>query len=191
MKREIRTRLDLLKPDVSAWVLDKQAQQKETHDQHAKAREFIVGESVSAKHFHPGPDWLPATVIAKLGPLSYLGETADQQLWRCHIDHLKSRLVRCDTAVPLEVREDSYLPDEPTPRATVGSTNGSPVSGTEGSQPASPTPATPITIEAQDTTTSFSTDPVSVTLSPTPTRALPVPIPHFLSLDVWIVRAHV
>ena len=67
------------------------------------------------------------------------------------------------------MREDSYLPDEPTPRATVGSTNGSPVSGTEGSQPASPTPATPITREAQDTTTSSSTDPVSVTPSTTPT----------------------
>ena len=65
-KREVRTRLDLLKPDVSARVLDKQAQQKETHDQHAKAREFMVGESVSAKNFRPGPDWLPVTLIAKI-----------------------------------------------------------------------------------------------------------------------------
>ena len=37
LNRELRTRLDLLKPDVSVQIRKKQAQQKATHDQHAKS----------------------------------------------------------------------------------------------------------------------------------------------------------
>ena len=44
-----------------------------------------------AKNFRPGPNWLPATVVERLGPLSYLVETTDEQLWRRHVDHLKRR----------------------------------------------------------------------------------------------------
>ena len=43
------------------------------------------------KNFWPGPDWVPAQVAACLGPLSHLLETEDQQLWRRHVDHVKSR----------------------------------------------------------------------------------------------------
>ena len=42
------------------------------------------------KNFRPGPDWIPGTIVSKLGPLSYLVETTDHQLSRRHIDHLKS-----------------------------------------------------------------------------------------------------
>ena len=91
MKREVRTRLDLLRPNTNTRVQDKQAQQKVNHDRHAKAREFAVNDPVFVKNFRPGPDWIPAIVVAKLGPLSYLVETTDKQLWRRHVDHVKSR----------------------------------------------------------------------------------------------------
>ena len=70
LNRELRTKLDLLKPDVSAQVRKKQAQQKATHDQHAKSRDFSVGDLVYLKNFRPGPEWLPAMMVAKLDPLS-------------------------------------------------------------------------------------------------------------------------
>ena len=40
-----------------------------------------------------GPDWVPATIVARLGPHSYLVETQDKRVWRRHVDHVKLRTV--------------------------------------------------------------------------------------------------
>ena len=45
------------------------------------------------KNFRPGPDWIPGTINSKLGSLSYVVETTDNQLSRTHIDHSKSRVI--------------------------------------------------------------------------------------------------
>ena len=63
LHRHIRTRLDLIRPDYSSQVLEKQAQQKLQHDRQAHEREFFVGQSVMACNVRPGPDWVPAVVI--------------------------------------------------------------------------------------------------------------------------------
>ena len=55
-----------------------------------------MGDLVYVKNFRPGPEWLPAMVVAKLGPLSYLVENSDHKSWRRHIYHLKSRSVKSD-----------------------------------------------------------------------------------------------
>ena len=88
LKREMRTRFDLLRPDGDAHVRDKQSQQKADHDRHARTREFTVGDPVLARNYRPGPDWVPAKVIARHGPLSYLLETSDQQVWKRHVDQV-------------------------------------------------------------------------------------------------------
>ena len=75
---------DLLHPNQEVRV-----KQKLNHAQHATARQFSVGDAIMAKNVRPGSDWVPATVKARLGPLSYRIETADGQLWRRHIAHLK------------------------------------------------------------------------------------------------------
>ena len=93
LKRELRTRFNLLRPDREAEVARKQAQQKAGHDRHSAARQFAVGDLVMARNFRSDPDWVPATVVARLGPLSYLLESADKQLWRKHVDHVKARTV--------------------------------------------------------------------------------------------------
>lgn len=97
LKREVRTRFDLLRPDQDSHVKEKQAKQKTAHDRHCRTRHFTVGQGVMAKNLRPGPDWIPATVVERLGPLSYLVETSDHQLWRRHIDHLKERVTRENT----------------------------------------------------------------------------------------------
>ena len=85
---QIRTRLDLIRPDYSSQVLAKRAQQNVQHDRRAQEREFCVEQSVMACNMHPGPDWVPAVVIERLGPLTYLVETTDHLLWKRHIDLL-------------------------------------------------------------------------------------------------------
>ena len=93
LKRELRTRFDLLRPDLESEVARKQAQQKDHHDRRSSSRKFSVGDLVMAKNFRAGPDWVPATIVARLGPLSYLVETQDKLVWRRHVDHVKLRTV--------------------------------------------------------------------------------------------------
>ena len=89
LNRQIRTRFDLLKPDIESRVTEKQSQQKATHDQHAKSRQFHVGQSVMVKNLRPGPKWVPGVIVQSLGPLSFLIKTREGQTWRRHVDHLK------------------------------------------------------------------------------------------------------
>ena len=86
LHRGIRTRLDLLRPDCESHVLTKQAKQKAQHDQRARGNDFFIGQSVMAKNLRPGPDLV---VVERLGPLTYLVETADRLLWKRHIDLLR------------------------------------------------------------------------------------------------------
>ena len=122
LDRELRTRFDLLRPDHDAEVARRQLKQKEQHDRHSSTRQFSVGDLVMTKNYRTGPDWVPATVITRLRPLSYLLETEDKQLWRRHIDQVRSRAispVSQQTAVPDTEPETSWkspasgVPDVP------------------------------------------------------------------------------
>ena len=90
LHRSLRTRLDLLHPNQESHVTQKQSQQKATHDKKAKFREFHVGQTVMARNLRVGDDWVPATIIERTGPVSYLVETTEHQLWKRHIDQLKA-----------------------------------------------------------------------------------------------------
>ena len=90
LKRDIRTRFDLLKPDCEKHVLEKQSQQKSGHDQvHSRDCKWFVGQRVMARNVRPGPDWIPATVLEVQGPVTYLIQTDDGQVWKRHLDQLK------------------------------------------------------------------------------------------------------
>ena len=52
--RNLRTRLDLIRPDIEQRVCEKQSQQKKDHDKWVKVRTFDVGERVMVKKF---PTW--------------------------------------------------------------------------------------------------------------------------------------
>ena len=106
LHRQIRTRLDLIRPDYPSGVLAKQAQQKAQHDRRAQEREFFVGQSVMARNMRPGPDWVPAVVIERLGPLTYLVETADHLLWKRHVDLLRELKMDSQTETPQSTESD-------------------------------------------------------------------------------------
>ena len=51
--RNLRTRFDLLKPDVTVRVENQQMKQKARHDERAEERCFQAGEHVFVKNFRP------------------------------------------------------------------------------------------------------------------------------------------
>ena len=67
--RKLRTKLDLLKPDLEVAVRQKQ---KAAHDYHATDRSFEGGASVYVHNQADSPKWIPGTIIKKTGSGSYL-----------------------------------------------------------------------------------------------------------------------
>ena len=68
LKRKLRTRLDLLKPDVNKSVSVGQAKQKNNHDRKCRSREYFVGQNVQAHNFWAGPRWVTGVIVERLGP---------------------------------------------------------------------------------------------------------------------------
>ena len=98
--RRIRTRLDLLKPNVNERVEHRQFQQKLVHDSSAKERTFEKGDSVYAKNFGTGSKWLSAIIQEVTGPVSFLVKLQDGRIMRRHQDHLRRRLATPEQDVP-------------------------------------------------------------------------------------------
>ena len=117
LHRHVRTRLDLLRPDLGTHVSNKQAQQKKAHDRKSRKREFMVGQSVMARNLRPGPAWVPAVVVERFGPVSYRVETSDQQLWKRHVDHLKGCGVNSEENQTDPFEEDISPSPPPNPDA--------------------------------------------------------------------------
>ena len=61
--RNIRTRLDLLHPDIESRIQGKQLAQKALTDNHRRMRHFSVGKSVLTRDFYNGARWIPGTVV--------------------------------------------------------------------------------------------------------------------------------
>ena len=89
LNRPLRTRFDLLIPDPNRVVCGKQAEQVTHHDQHAKQRDFIVGQHIMAKNMRGDPKWVRGTIGRQLGPVSFEVELDNGLTWKRHIDHLR------------------------------------------------------------------------------------------------------
>ena len=115
MGRHIHTHLDLLKPDIAGRIRASQARQKTGHDRRSKQRTFAPDDLVFVRNFSGGPTWLPGTVIATHGPLSFEVRLSDNRVVRRHIDHVRSRTVV--TGESTDDQDDLDLPnisnDEP------------------------------------------------------------------------------
>ena len=77
--RQIRTRFDLLHPNLEERVSHKQAAQKRCHDQRSHVCEFSAGDRVLVKD---KSDWVQGTIIQHLGPISYLVKLSDGCTYR-------------------------------------------------------------------------------------------------------------
>ena len=112
MGRRLRSPLDLVKPDLEKRVSTKQDQQKSQHDRHARQRMIQVGDAVFAKNLRPGPTWLPATVTAQTGPISFKVELDNSKtVWRRHLDQLRKRYTDSAAIETEEISSDDALPE--------------------------------------------------------------------------------
>ena len=89
MKRKLRTKLDLVVPNTASLVRQKQEHQKQTHDHHAKNRDFEASDPVFIKDFSSPKSWQKGTVVQTTGPVSALVELPDGRVVRRHQDHLR------------------------------------------------------------------------------------------------------
>ena len=90
LNRSLRTRLDLLRPNIGSYVSRKQSNQVAHHDQHTKERSFSLTQQVMVRNFRPGATWIPGVIIRKLGPITYLVNVQGKLCWKRHIDHIRS-----------------------------------------------------------------------------------------------------
>ena len=92
LNRRLRSRLDLLHPQVDERVERQQEKQKESHDSNNATRKFDVGENVYVKNLPAGkPKWIPGIVKKVTGPLSYVVKLQDGKEVRRHVDHVRKR----------------------------------------------------------------------------------------------------
>jgi hypothetical protein len=91
MKRQIRSQLDLVRPNLTQRVQDKQCGQAKHHDKTAKDRTFEIGDKVFARNYARGPQWLSGSVTVKLGPVWYQVELSDGRVWKRHVDQVRKR----------------------------------------------------------------------------------------------------
>jgi len=105
-------------------VRDKQASQKAHHDQRAREREWSAGKKVFARSALPGSIWVPATIVEKLGPVTYTVEIRDGTLWKRHADQLREfggtedpvvESGNADDSIPAEVSDSEVTTSELTP----------------------------------------------------------------------------
>ena len=93
MKRTLRSRLDLLNPNIWSKVQQRQEKQRAYHDVHTKARSFQMGEGVYVRQFPPNQreSWVAAQVCELTGPLSFKVKLSDGRVLRRHVDHVRKR----------------------------------------------------------------------------------------------------
>ena len=142
--RNLRTRFDLLKPDVTVRVENQQMKQKARHDERAEERCFQAGEHVFVKNFRPGDPWLRGQVVSCVGPVSFRVKLNSGAVLRRHQDHVRKRLQ--DPVTELGLFSDVCVPGHAQPDET-GSAEQPPTMSVSESVPAAeqhlPTPASP------------------------------------------------
>ena len=100
LNRSLRSRMDLLKPDVRRDVENRQFKNVNART----ARSFNVGQSVLVRDYRTDK-WQPGTISAIKGPLMYRVDVG-QDVWRRHVDQI------------LDAQVDNSTPDPCSP--TVG-----------------------------------------------------------------------
>ena len=103
--RNLRTRFDLLRPDLHADLSRKQERRAAHYEKEGKMHEFAEGEPIFARFYQGATKWRAGTIMRRTGPVSYEVQIGDQIQSR-HASQLHKRLATC---LPQE-REEERLP---------------------------------------------------------------------------------
>ena len=115
MHRHLKTRLQLIKPDIGGKVAAQQTKQKGIYDSHAKARLFASGDVAYALRNHGNKEsWVHGSIVEQTGPQSYIVRLEDGSVVRRHVDQLQRGItshpvVPPALTVPIEGRRPLQL----------------------------------------------------------------------------------
>lgn len=144
--RNIRTRLDIIKPNVSETVHRKQGEM--TKRMNPIVRQFDIGQPVMTRDYRGGQKWSEGHIYSKTGPLSYKVNLGNDILWRRHTDQLRDATdVSFNPQVPPSAPNIQINPQFTSPAKTLNS-------NTEVSSP------TPIKELVETTTPTVNTPPI-------------------------------
>ena len=115
-RRQIRTKLDLIRPNLARKVKRQQSQMKQGADRSSSTRTFQRGDSVLVKNFSSGPTWLHGRIQNGSASI-YDVQLKDGRLVRRHVDHIR----RCSDleSVSQNQPETSPIQSEPLPAIPV------------------------------------------------------------------------
>ncbi|OWF38171.1 Uncharacterized protein K02A2.6 [Mizuhopecten yessoensis] len=102
--RKLRTRLDVMRPDLSGNI------QQKTTPTVSKTRYFEVGDIVITRDYRGNPrkpTWSKGIVLRKLGPLTYTIQV-DNLTWKRHVDQMRACDVNCNMATPEQIVSDMH-----------------------------------------------------------------------------------
>ena len=92
--RRPQSRFDLILPDLSLKIIQKQLHQKISRDVKSRDRTFQVGDTVYVRAYLGGnAQWIPATILKRAGPVSCLVQVDDCTVFRQHLDQIHQRWV--------------------------------------------------------------------------------------------------
>ena len=138
--------MDLLLPDLSLKVAEKQEKQKLAHDSKSRERALAVGDQVYTRVYGRGqPRWMPAEVTHCTGPVSFKVSLEDGTVHRRHQDQLRQRLDTPTTGAPdftnNELQTSMHQPQTLVTLDSSSSTSPEPATPTPPSSTPTPTPA--------------------------------------------------
>ena len=93
--RPLRTRLDLVKPNLNRKMVNQQHQQgiKAANEKGRQQRQLVVGDAVMSQDYRGDLKWRSGLIVKKTGPLMYEVQVAPGIVWRRHIDQLRPTAV--------------------------------------------------------------------------------------------------
>ena len=124
----LRTRLDLIRPDVWSQVRQQQDRQKTQHYTHSREQGFVLGQKVWVHNLQEDPCWIPGVIAGIQCPVSNQVQVASEAVWRRHVDHIRDGK-QCPLSTSAEIKENDSqdledsltLPDNPSPSAVSNS----------------------------------------------------------------------
>ncbi len=121
--RRLRSRLDLLKPNLSKTVAKAQERQiQDRGNRRIRIEEFDVNQPVLARNYREGAKWVPGSVCERTGPVSYQVQVDPRTIWRRHADQLVARSIPTFTEDPVEPIPEVIASTVPPPYDMTNST---------------------------------------------------------------------
>ena len=106
LKHSLWTRFDLLRSPTKGSVKYKQTEQKQHHDWRSKSWCLLPGSLVMISNYDGDAEWIPGSVLKKLGPVTYSVDIGDKQMVKQHVDQLRQNVH--DSCEPTSNSIDDY-----------------------------------------------------------------------------------